>query len=262
MHCVNLFVHCICHTTQSTGYIEKFVISLNCSELYELLKENCWLERSNGLCTSCFLESPHIILIIILTEHWSEMRDFVGNFVHQPGIYRDIMDGKVYQKYRAVVKKNGFFPITLYWHLDGAPAMKFKNMSLWPIQSFVFELPLNLRYSYRNILLSGLWYGKKKPNMAVFQGQFVNQVKLLGDGFQFHDMCTTPIFKLCTNGQAAHLAAKGPSLNFKLCCGQWGCSMRLHPGRRLPGRGNRRIYMYTPNPFPKRKHADSIRHAH
>ena len=94
------------------------------------------------------LVSSHIIIItiiIILTEHWSEIRDFVGSFVHQPGIYRDIMDEKVYQEYRAVVKKNGFFPITLLWHLDGTPAMKSKILSLWPIQSsvHVVELPLN-----------------------------------------------------------------------------------------------------------------------
>ena len=39
-----------------------------------------------------------------------------------------------------------------------------------------------------------------------------------------------------------------------------GYSVCLYPERRLPRQGNRRIYIYSPNPFPKRKHADSIRH--
>jgi hypothetical protein len=57
-------------------------------------------------------------------------------------------------------------------------------MSLWPIQSFVAEMPPNLRYSFKNILLSGLWYGRKKPEMKVFQNHFVQQVKTLQEGFQ------------------------------------------------------------------------------
>ena len=88
---------------------------------------------------------------------------------HQPGVYHVIMDRKVYQEHTTIIKESAFFPITLYWHLDGASAMKSKSMSLWPIQSFLVELPLNLRYSYKNILLSGLWYGKKKHNMQIFQ---------------------------------------------------------------------------------------------
>lgn len=130
-------------------------------------------------------------------------------------------------------------------------------MSLWPIQSFVAELPLKLRYSYKNILLSGLWYGKKKPNMQVFQESFVTQVMSLSDVFQVAGQ-NTPKFKLTINGQAAGLVAKGPSLNFKLFSRKWGCSVCLHPGRRLPGRGNRRIYEYKSIVFPRRNHADSI----
>ena len=185
------------------------------------------------------------------------MRNFVDNFVHQPGIYRDIMDGKVYQEHSTIIKVGGYFPITFYWHLDGASALKSKNMSLWPIQSFVAELPLKLRYSYKNILLSGLWYGKKKPNMQVFQESFVTHVMSLSDGFQVTGQ-NTPKFKLTINGQAADLVAKGPSLNFKLFSGKWGCSVCLHPGRRLPGHGNRRIYEYKSIVFPRRNHADSI----
>lgn len=180
------------------------------------------------------------------------MKHFVDNFVHQPGIYHDIMDGKVYQEHSTIIKEGGYFPITLYWHLDGAPALKSKNMLLWPIQSFVAELPLKLRYSYKNILLSGLWYGKKKPNMQVFQESFVNQVISLGDGFQVTGQSATK-FKLTINGQAADLVAKGPSLNFKLFSGKWGCSVCLHPGRRLPGRGNKRIYEYKSVVFSKEK---------
>lgn len=195
----------------------------------------------------------------LTTENWSVIKHFLDNFVHTPGMYCDILDGKVYQEQSIAIKSEGCFPISLYWHTDGAPAMKSKNISLWPIQSFVAELPPNLRYSYKNILLSGLWYGKKKPNMSVFQESFVVQIISLMEGFQVADLRET--FKVTVNGQAADLVAKGPSLNFKLYCGKWGCSVCLHPGRRLPGRGNRRIYPHSSTPFPRRNHKDSLCHS-
>lgn len=93
-----------------------------------------------------------------------------------PGLYKDVCDGKVYQEQQAKAREDGSFPVTLYWHLDGAPALKSKNISLWPIQSFVAELPIPARYSFKNILLSGMWYGKQKPDMVVFQEKFVKEV--------------------------------------------------------------------------------------
>ena len=98
--------------------------------------------------------------------------------------------------------------------------MKSKNISLWPIQSFVAELPLHLRYSYKNVLLSCLWYSKKKPNMQVFQEYFVAHVMSLNDGLNQVQCQNTQKFKLCINGQAADLVAKGPLLNFKLFSGK------------------------------------------
>ena len=89
------------------------------------------------------------------------------------------MDGDVYRRQSEQAKRDGSFCISLYWHLDGAPALKSQNMSLWPIQSFVAEMPPSLRYSFKNIVLSGLWYGKKKPEMTVFQNSFVEETKVL-----------------------------------------------------------------------------------
>lgn len=186
------------------------------------------------------------------------MRKFLQNFVHVPGFYKDVIDGSVYQENSAHIKQDGSFPISLYWHLDGAPALKSKSVSIWPIQSFVAELPVNIRYSYKNIILSGLWFGKKKPDMFVFQEQFVQQIEELKNGFQVGDP-EKPKFKLSIVGQAADLIAKGPSINFKIFCGKFGCSDCLHPGLKLPCPGNVRIYL--PRKFPRRNHEDSLDHA-
>ena len=71
-------------------------------------------------------------------------------------------------------------------------------------------MPPYLRYSFRNILLSGLWYGRKKPEMKVFQNRFIEQVKTLKDGFRLNVDGEETKFKLAVCGQAADLVAKGP----------------------------------------------------
>lgn len=189
------------------------------------------------------------------------MKNYVNNYVHSVGTYNDILDGDVYRRESEAAKRDGSFCISLYWHTDGAPALKSKNMSLWPIQSFVAEMPPYLRYSFRNILFSGLWYGRKKPEMKVFQNRFIEQVKKLQDGFRLNVDGEETKFKLAVCGQAADLVAKGPSINCKLHNGKFGCSTCIHAGRRLPGRGNKRVYEYCPEIPSRRNHNDFLLHA-
>ena len=74
-------------------------------------------------------------------ENWDVLKNFAESYDHKPGIYKDIIDGIIYQTRSAEVQKDGYFPIILYWHIDGAPAFRSKNISIWPIQSFIVELP-------------------------------------------------------------------------------------------------------------------------
>ena len=189
------------------------------------------------------------------------MKDYVSNYQHSEGVYRDILDGEVHRRQTVAARADGSFCVSIYWHVDGAPALKSKNMSLWPIQSFIAEMPPNLRYSFKNILLSGLWYGKQKPDMKLFQNHFIEQAKVLQEGFVVDVDGNDIKFKLVVCGQVADLVAKGPSINCKLFNGKFGCSVCLHPGRRLPGRGNRRVYEHTPQAPPKRDHDTFLTHA-
>ncbi len=129
-------------------------------------------------------------------------------------------------------------------------------MYLWPIQSFVAETPPNLRYLFKNILHSGLWYGRKKPEMKVFQNHFVQEAKTLQEGFQLDVDGNEIKFKLGGGGQVVYLVEKVPSSNCKLHNGTFGCSTCLHAGSRLPGHGNKRVYEYCPNIPQRRNHTD------
>ena len=73
--------------------------------MYATCEENC----VQVIFTGHLIFTSFLFCITYFIQHWSEMREFVANFVHQPGVYHDIMERL-------------FFPITLYWRLDGAPS--------------------------------------------------------------------------------------------------------------------------------------------
>ena len=50
---------------------------------------------------------------------------------------------------------------------------------------FLVELPPQERHKFDNILLTGLWYGKSKPNVPVFPKHFVNELSDLANGTDF-----------------------------------------------------------------------------
>ncbi len=56
------------------------------------------------------------------------------------------------------------FSLTL--NCDGVPVFKSSQYGIWPLQGMVNELPYHVRKE--NVLLFGLWFGTKKPNVNTF----------------------------------------------------------------------------------------------
>ena len=79
----------------------------------------------------------------------------------------------------------------------GAPLIKSKSFSMWPLMCFLVELPPQEGYKFDNILLTGLWYGKSKPNVPVFLKHFVNELSDLANGTDFEDDTGQPIPSVC-----------------------------------------------------------------
>ncbi len=119
-----------------------------------------------------------------------------------------------------------------------------------------------LRYSFTNIIMSGIWYGKRKPNMEIFQKKFVEEVSQLAKGFRITVNNFELDCKLIVYGQVADLVAKaGNSVNFILNSGKFGCCCCLHPGQRFDGPGNKRVYPYSSTSYARRAHKDTLTHA-
>lgn len=88
----------------------------------------------------------------------------------------DVVGGNVYRRLleREVISEHD---ISLQWNTDGVSIFKSSNVSVWPIQVCVNELPYNLRR--QNVILCGLWFGKEKPDMTSFLTPFVDELTTL-----------------------------------------------------------------------------------
>lgn len=58
--------------------------------------------------------------------------------------------------------------ISLNINTDGAPLIKSRNYSMWPVLASIVELNQSSRESFKNIILLGLWLHKKKPKLNGF----------------------------------------------------------------------------------------------
>lgn len=82
------------------------------------------------------------------------------------GVIRDVYDSILHQQVQAKYQGTTILPLAI--NTDGATVHKCSNKSLWAIQFYQNFLPPILRYIPKNILVVGLYFGVKKPDMHEF----------------------------------------------------------------------------------------------
>ena len=107
-----------------------------------------------------------------------------------------------------------------------------------------------------NIIICGLWVGPTKPIMVLLLepiSKCLRQLSTLGLTINTSLGSVTIRAKLVMG--IFDLPAKAPVLSMKQFNGEYGCSVCLHPGKRLPN--NARVY--SPNSvYPERSHVQMI----
>ena len=141
---------------------------------------------------------------------------------------RTVTDVTTSALYKQLITKQGLNSndISLTWNTDGIPVFNSSNFSIWPLQAFVNELPPHLRA--KNILLLGLWFGKK-PSMNVFLKPFVDECsRLERDGFVFgREVRPRRVFSPLLSADAP---ARAIVRNVKQFNGEHGCDWCEFPG--------------------------------
>lgn len=167
----------------------------------------------------------------------------------------DIWDGAFLQE---LVHKRFFssnLDLAFFLSTDGVALFKSSSMSLWPVYLVILNLPPEVRMNASNIMLAGLWVGPTKPLMKLLLDPILSSLKNLStDGI----MINTPNGMQRLKGKLVmglfDLPAKAAVLCAKQYNGLHGCSVCLHPGKRLSNNSN----VYPPEPHEMRTHAGVI----
>jgi hypothetical protein len=179
---------------------------------------------------------------------------------NNPTKLRDIYDGTLYRSYRKGLLLLGN-AISFIFNTDGAPAFNSSNISLWPGQFMIAELPPHLRKKF--IVLSFLWVGPGKPTKidAIMRGM-VNELKRLAvSGFQWlreGELITTTVHLICVSVDSI---ARAPIQNFIQFNGRYGCPWCLHPGKTVMSKsekGRVNAYFYKKEGFPLRTKRETL----
>ena len=143
---------------------------------------------------------------------------------------KDIYDGRKYKELKKKLKKidcNYF--ATAIFNSDGSPIFSSSTLSVWPIQILINELPFEERM--KNVILSGLWFGKGKPNMNIFMGAFADHLNDLSEnGIECDILGQNRCIKFYCICCCVDSVARAPMQGLTQFNGNYGCNWCLHPG--------------------------------
>lgn len=177
------------------------------------------------------------------TDHYDELRHFPVSTSDE--ILSDVWDGAYLKK---LTQHGRYFSsgdnLALALSTDGVPVFQSSSTSLWPVYLTILNLPPGTCMNAENVLMAGLWYGKK-PSMDILDLMLkpiletLDRFSTLGISIDAPQGLVTIRTKLVMG--VFDLPAKSAVLCAKQYNGKYGCSVCLHPGT-LVSR-NHRVYL-------------------
>lgn len=176
-------------------------------------------------------------------------------------VIRDVYDGAEYRKYsqrgQFLCKETNPANVSFLFNTDGVALFRSASTEIWPVYFAINELPPQIRFCKKYMILGGLWYGKDKPLMLTYLKPLMKQVNALYEnGKLFH--CLTAIEVKTADGKALisrcvllqsslDMPARSAVTNMKLFNGKYSCSTCEDPGDNVQsGHPLHRVWPYTP----------------
>lgn len=207
-----------------------------------------------GLCPQCripFLDSETMYLSLaaqLRAQMVQNSKYLIQDHSRSENVICDVNDGKMYQNF----PKN-YLPLTL--NTDGVSVYKTGSKSVWPILIRSEYLPLKLRMRSDNIILVGIYFGKK-PNMKRLLHPFVEEMEqLFEQGISILINGSLYAFRpiICMCAVDLLVPAKHALLNFIYYNGYHGCAICEHPGVQIVCKNGRLaprfVFEETPSPI-------------
>lgn len=196
-------------------------------------------------------------ILHLLDRHFNEIVEHLQR-EHTDGVISDIDDGEILKKLKK--KYPHVHVLSLSLNTDGANVFKSSKGSLWPVQLYANFLPPKLRYLKQNIILSTIYYGKKKPDiMTLFYAlasefdkwnENVITVYKNNEFWNFKPNVSFGIFDLPAPSEVQ--AFKGPT-------GKSACPFCYHSGIPVRNLAGRTTIRYVSQPDSRaRNHGETI----
>ena len=112
----------------------------------------------------------------------------------------------------------------------------------WPLFCNIIELPPKLRDSKNNLIIAGLWFGKKKPSSDILFEDLINEIELIKQtgGLEVTIENCKIIFQINLHCIGGDVPAQALMLDLKYHSGYYSCPFCLIRGKRFTFK----IYIY------------------
>lgn len=235
----------------------KLYICDKCSELYEIICICGKSNKKNAFMIKIGLEQQ---LRHSIFEHFDEIMLFM-NRDKSEGIISDTDNGILFHKLKQKHKHSTVLSLML--NIDGAAIYNTTKKSLWLIQVYQNFLPPSIRFKAENVLLLGLYYGSKKPDVFDFMYPLAKELDELQESqinvHSTHDNTFHNFIPYITIA-CCDLPAKQMLQNFVALSGRNSCSFCDHPGESVPNAkfGSTIRYVHREN-CKERTHEETLK---
>lgn len=176
-------------------------------------------------------DSKSIIYIYIEAQLKSILLNNWESVIGYQQTIRDKNNSNIEDVYDGIILKNimkdNDYVLSLTVNTDGVSYEKSNRKSVWHLQLLCNFLPPQIRFNIENIILCGIYYGEKKPNLLQFFEPLGEEMQNLQmDGFTANDI----IFKVFIAHGSFDLPAKAQAQNTVQFNGYDGCGYCYHHG--------------------------------
>lgn len=246
----------------------EYKILLECQNCFEINKEipNCLCcgspmkkdSKKNNFLVHMPLKQQ---IQQLLDKHFEQIIAYL-NREHIEGVMSDVDDSLIYKKINSkYVEIENVFSLFFSINADGAAIFNCSKGSMWPVQLYANFLPPRIRYSSENIILSTVYYGKKKPDMFRLLHTLAKEFDDLGQNlitvfkkqvfWNFRPLLLFCITDLPARAQIQ--AMKGPT-------GKFGCPYCYHEGVPTKNLAERKTIRYVQSKEMKlRTHEETVK---
>lgn len=215
--------HAVCHNC--SVYLGKFG-DIKSSNICNVCNSPINL-KNTGDSTFFTLIDPSQQISDLISNHEDYFYYVTNERIHRQGYINDVYDGKKYTEFvKSLPNEDKGNYVTAVFNTDGAPKFKCSQYSIWPLYLMINELPKEIRTS--KLVVCGLMFTNKKPNMTVFLDKFVDLVNNFRVPITIKNEQRT--LKLYVLTCCVDAVARAPAQGLVQYNGRYGCNWCLHPG--------------------------------